>query len=240
MKSILFILLSLLTISVYSQQTITINHKYYTMTYDTAQRSEIVGFYIQTREHAAISNDKSKSVDRKTVSAFKQDTLVPSYIQKIVTNDEYSKINDSLRPIGLQIDKGHVVPYSSMAFSLDAALESMYIENTCPQAYYFNEHQWQRLEMYVQKEVSPKYGDVKVWTGVLISSSTPRKVGKLFFPDFYWKVIQYIKDGKMVTESWLGENTFENKSTNPVDIKCDLDKLKATILQYYPKLKLEF
>lgn len=240
MKSILFVILSLLSLSVYSQHTITINHKYYTMTYDTVQMSEIVGFYIQTKEHAAISNDKSKSIDRKTVNVFKQDSLIPSNIQKIVTNDAYSKINDSLDAAGLQIDKGHVVPYSCMSFALDAALESMYIENTCPQASYFNEHQWEQLEMYVLKTVSPQYGDVKVWTGVLISTSHPKKLGSLFFPDFYWKVIQYTKDGKTVTESWLGENSFTNKDTKPSSIVCDVNHLKSVILQYYPKLKLEF
>jgi len=94
--------------------------------------------------------------------------------------------------------------------------------------------------MYVLKTVSPTYGDVKIWTGVLISTAHPKHVGILFMPDYYWKVIEYTKNGKDTVEAWLGLNDPSNTSTNPVDIVAKVPHLKKVIHQYYPALKLDF
>jgi len=221
-----------------AQHAITIKHTYYTMTYDTAQKSEIVGFYVQTKAHALISMDSKQAIDRTSVATFKQDPLIADYIQKIITNQAYSDWN-AAHP-DQRIDKGHVVPYSAMDFDMTAALESMYLENTCPQASKFNEHQWEQVEMYVLKTVSPQYGDVKVWTGVLISTSHPKRINQMYMPDYYWKVIQYVKNSKTVKEAWLGANDWSNTDTNPNDIVADPAHVKQVILQYYPKLNLDF
>ena len=221
-----------------AQHVITIKHTYYTMTYDTAQKSELIGFYVQTKAHAMISCDSKQAIDRTSVAIFKEDPLIDKYIQDIVTNKAYSDWN-AAHP-NQRIDKGHVVPYSAMDFDMTAALESMYIENTCPQASRFNEHQWEQVEMYVLKTVALVYGDTKVWTGVLISVSHPKRINQMYMPDYYWKVIQYTKNGKTVEEAWLGVNDWSNTDTNPNDIVADPAHVKQVILQYYPKLNLDF
>ena len=218
---------------------IEIKHTYYTSEYDTAHRAEILGYYIQTKEHALISCDKNKALDRKGFATFKQDPLIPLYIQNIVTNDAYYNWNQN-HP-DKKIDKGHVVPYSAMDFDSTGAYESMYLENTNPQVSYFNEHQWEAVEMYVLKNVAPTYGDTKVWTGCLISKSNPVKIDALYMPDFYWKVIQYKKNGVLVEEAWLGSNKFSDpKDTNPTHILSTPDKVKQVIHEYYPDLKIDF
>ena len=211
---------------------IVLNHKYYTNYYDTLLKAEIMGYYIQTKEHTSLSLNKSTALDRKGFASFKQDPLLPEYIQNIVTNNVYSNWNKN-NP-DKKIDKGHVVPYSAMDFDSTAAYESMYLENTNPQVSMFNEHQWEQVEMYVLKNISPKYGDVKVWTGCLISRSHPTMIYNLYMPDYYWKVIQYVKDGKTVEESWLGSNKFTDPvDTNPNDIISTPQKIKDVISSYY-------
>jgi len=245
MKKILFtiplILLSFffLNFSGVKSDVIEIKHTYYTSEYDTAQRAEILGYYIQTKEHALISLDNTKALDRKGFATFRQDPLIPEYIQDIVTNDAYYNWNHN-HP-DKKIDKGHVVPYSAMDFDSTAAYESMYLENTNPQVSYFNEHQWEAVEMYVLKTVAPTYGDTKVWTGCLISKSNPVRIDNLYMPDFYWKVIQYKKNGILVEEAWLGSNKFSDpKDTNPSHILSTPDKVKQVVHQYYPDLKIDF
>jgi len=93
----------------------------------------------------------------------------------------------------------------------------------------------------VLKTVAPTYGDTKVWTGCLISKSNPVRIDNLYMPDFYWKVIQYKKNGILVEEAWLGSNKFSDpKDTNPSHILSTPDKVKQVVHQYYPDLKIDF
>ena len=239
MKKTLFLsMLVFCVLLTYAQNTITVKHTYYTMLYDTAHKAELIGYYIQTKDHALASINKVGTIDRKLVGVFKDDPLLPTYIQDLITNDVYSDWNKAHK--NQKVDKGHLVPYSAMDFDLTAALESMYMGNVCPQAPRFNEHQWEQVEMYVLKTVAPQYGDVKVWTGVLINDKTALRVGPLYMPDYYWKVISYVKDGKTVQEAWLGLNNWSNADTDPTHIATTVDKVKQKIAQYYPKLKTDF
>lgn len=229
MKKIVLLLLSLsLSVLTFSQHTIVVKHTYYTMLYDTVQKAELIGFYIQTKEHT------KEVIDRSTVASFHQDPLIDARYQ--VANDkEYSTWN-AAHPKKRR-DKGHINPFTAFAFNKVAAIESMYYTNTCPQVSFFNEHQWERVEQYTLKTICPEYGDVKVWTGVLIKDKMMNDVPE---PDYYWKVIEYEKDGQTVQEAWLGLNDESNVSTNPDDIAIGVGKLKKVILQYYPKIKLDF
>ena len=238
-KTFFLILLVFSGILTFAQHTITVKHTYYTMeAYDTVEKAEIMGFYVQTKEHALISINKTAAINRSDVGVFKDDPLIPPYIQDIVTNDVYKDWNRDHK--SQKVDKGHVVPYSAMDFNLTAALESMYLENTNPQAPRFNEHQWEQVEMYVLKTVSPQYGDVKVWTGVLINEKTSLRIGPLYLADYYWKLIEYVKNGQTVREAWLGVNNWSNADTDPTHIATTVDKVKQKIAQYYPKLKTDF
>ena len=217
-----------------AQHTMTIKHTYYTNLFDTVQCSELQGFYVQTSAHAA-------ATQHITRSSFKIDPEQPAACQLKYTSS-YSTYNQQFPKGDLQdrMDKGHVNPYSAMEFNETAAEESMFYTNVCPQISYFNEHQWEQVEQYVLKTVSPTYGDVQVWTGVLVSTAHPRKAGALFIPDYYWKVIAYQKNGKAVQEAWLGPNKPTNTSKDPNAIATTVADLKRVVLQYYPKFQFDF
>lgn len=237
-KILLLILLAFPAVAL-AQHTVIIRHKSYTNLFDTVQNAEIEGFYIQTAEHALTVNDKTKKIPRP--AGFTQDPDAPACCRPNYKSI-YQTYNKQYDKSDLQdrLDMGHVNPYNAFAFNETAARESMYYSNVCPQISYFNEHQWEQVEMYVLKKVSPQFGDVKVWTGVLISTSHPRPAGKLFIPDYYWKLIQYQKDGRTVQEAWLGPNKPSNTSTKPKDIVVSPSDLKRIILQYYPKFSFDF
>lgn len=222
-----------------AQHTVTIKHTNYTNLFDTVQCSEIQGSYIQTADHAATSLDPAKKIPRP--GSFTNDPDAPSPCH-LSYSSIYSTYNKQFEKTDLndRLDKGHVNPFEAFAFDETAAKESMYYTNVCPQISYFNEHQWQRVEMYIVKTVAPQFGDVKVYTGVLVSTSHPRKAGKLFIPDYYWKLIQYEKNGQSVQEAWLGKNRPANTSTDPDAIVIDTANLKRIIKQYYPKFAFEF
>lgn len=222
-----------------AQHAIKIEHTNYTNLYDTAQCSEIQGSYVQTAEHAAASQDPNKKIKRPSNFTNDPETPSPCRLSYASFYTTYNKQFDKT-DLADRLDKGHVNPFQAMAFDETAAKESMYYTNVCPQISYFNEHQWEKLEMYVVKTVAAQFGDVKVYTGVLVSTAHPRKAGKLFIPDYYWKLIEYKKNGQTTQEAWLGKNRPTNTSTNPNDIKIDTANLKRIIKQYYPSFAFEF
>ena len=245
MKKLLFITL-LSTTNIYAQHTIEVKHKYYTMQFDTVQSAEILGFYVQTTAHS-ITTPKIKREGK--YANFTKDPAPPLQNKVLANDNEYEDWNrtNTTHPR----DRGHVNPYTAFDFAEDAALETNYFSNTCPQSKYFNEHQWEQVEQYVLKlsrgydSLSHQYkigpiDNIKVWTGVLISTAHPKKMKDVPEPDFYWKVIQYKQSNQTITRAWLGLNEDTNRSTNPDDIVANVTHLKQVVKQYYPMLKLDF
>ena len=228
MKKVLLLLtMSIALVScVFAQHTITVHHKYYTLEYDTALKSPLISWYIQTTVHAT----STVKIDRKTTASFHQDPLIDARYQ-VANDNEYKAFNKNFDRLHGR-DKGHLSPFTAFNFDLEAAKESMYYTNTAPQYPFFNEHPWEKLEMYVLKTLAPTHDSIYVYTGCLYSDST---MGKVLQPDFYWKVITY--DNKV--ESWLAPNEFTT-NTDFTKYAINLEMLKAHILQYYPKLKLPF
>ncbi|MEO8173888.1 MAG: DNA/RNA non-specific endonuclease [Sediminibacterium sp.] len=231
-------LLSALLQFVYSQHTIEVKHTYYTMQFDTLQSTELMGYYIQTTAHATSA---FKTPRTGKFSRFTKDPLLEG---RVTANDKQYISWNKAHP-DQKRDRGHINPFSAFNFAEDAALESMYYSNTAPQASYFNEHQWQVVEQYIMKlsrgsKTNAAIDSIKVWTGVLVSPTHPKKMNAVFEPDYYWKVIRYKINGELNTESWLGVNESTNLNTDPDAIKIDSSYVKALILQYYPLLCLEF
>jgi DNA/RNA endonuclease G (NUC1) len=225
-----------------AQRAITIEHTNYTNLYDTSQCSEIQGFYVQTAAHAAITTNSKDPKYVARTGAFAKFTNDPKTPKACKLNyaSSYSTFNKDFKgDLQHRVDQGHVNPYGAFNYNETAALETNYFTNVCPQISHFNESQWRFVEAYVLK-VSAQFGDVKVFTGVLVSNSHPKKVGSLFMPDFYWKLIEYTKDGNAVQECWLGPNKPTNTSTKPADIADTVAHLKKVILQYYPQFKFDF
>jgi len=204
---------------------IELKHKYYSTWFDTILKAPIMGYYVQTKEHAL-----TKAIDRSGVySEFKQDPLLPKKWQT-VSDKAYSSWNRN-NPNQIK-DKGHICPFTAFDFDSIAAIESMYYSNTNPQSSFFNEHQWERVEQYVLKVVSPLWGDVQVWTGCIIPISCP-KMGDAYIPLYYWKKIVYIKQGKQVNECWQGLNNEANRDTNPDSIKIPCDSLDYNVHKFH-------
>jgi DNA/RNA endonuclease G (NUC1) len=225
----------------FAQHTVTIHHDFYTNLFDTVQCSEIQGFYVQTAARAATSNTKGGHITRTGKFAkFTKDPETPKGCPVDYTA-AYKTYNQQFEKGDLQdrIDQGHVNPFQAFDFDSTASLQSMYFTNVCPQISYFNEHQWEQVENHVLN-LAPQYGDIKVWTGVLISTAHPKRVGDLLMPDYYWKVVQYTKGGQTVQEAWLGPNNPKNTSTKPADIADSVQHVKKVILQYYPSFNFEF
>jgi DNA/RNA endonuclease G (NUC1) len=228
----------LMACSLKAQHTIEIKHTYYTMQFDTLQSTELIGYYVQTTAHATADFKMPRS---GKFSRFTSDPLLEG---KVIAGDKEYKGWNKAHPEQKR-DKGHINPFSAFNFAEDAALESMYYSNTAPQASYFNEHQWQAVEQYVMKlsrgsATQAPIDSIKVWTGVLISTTHPKKMNDMFEPDYYWKVISYHKDGQHITEAWLGLNDSSNTNTNPTAIATDVAHVRKTVLEYYPKLILDF
>jgi DNA/RNA non-specific endonuclease len=215
----------------FGQHTITVKHTYYTIQFDTVFCQGILNDYWQTTAHYNALKTSAK-VDRKTCAAFTQDPLVPKRFQ-IVSQSDYNAYNKE-NPTH-KINCGHLVPFEAMAFDPTAAKETMYFgSNTGFQDGFENQHQWAFTEKGVLDDAAI-IDSIHVYTGVLISFSHPKKYHNIYIADYYFKV--EIKKG--VTSAWLAVNDSTNTSTKPSDAAISIDKLKAIILQYYPKLKVE-
>lgn len=221
-----------------AQHTIEVHHTYYTMWFDTVQSAELMGYYIQTTAHATA---QPKMPRTGKFSRFTNDPLLEG---KVIANDEAYKSWNREHPDNRR-DRGHINPFSAFNFAEDAALESMYYSNTCPQASYFNQHQWQGVEQYVMRlSRGNKYNNpvdsIQVWTGVLIHPTHPKKMNEVFEPDYYWKLIRYKQNGLTEMKAWLGLNSTENTDTKPASIEVEVAHLKEMIREYYPALQLDF
>lgn len=224
----------LFSIQSFAQHTIEIKHTYYTMQFDTIQSAELVGYYIQTTAHATTKPRMPRS---GRFSRFTKDPLLEG---KVLANDAQYKNWNKQHPEKLR-DRGHINPFTAFDFAADAALESMYYSNTAPQARYFNQHQWKRIEQYILKlsrgaKDAAAVDSIHVWTGVLINNDHPKKMNDVFEPDYYWKVIRYIKNGQPVMEAWLGLNEDSNRDTNPDSIKTTVETIREMLCMYYPQL----
>lgn len=215
-----------------AQHSIVIKHSYYTMEFDTCFSSEIMGYYIQTTAHATSQPRMPRT------GKFSRFTKDPLLAERVIANDHQYKTWNKQNP-ERQRDRGHINPFAAFTFSEDAALESMYYSNTAPQSKYFNEHQWQRVEAYILQlskgnKMARPVDSIHVWTGILISADHPKKMNDVFEPDYYWKVISYKKQDRLIYEAWLGLNDDSNRDTNPNSISVSIETIREMLCKYYP------
>jgi endonuclease G, mitochondrial len=215
----------LLVATLPAQTTTRIHHTFYDLTYYTKQCSSIMGFYVQTADHTA----HIRQIDR---TSFTADDKAPHScavdFDKVFADYNVPFSGD----LQQRIDKGHINPYQAFSFTDAAADESMLYSNVCPQISHVNEQEWRRVEAEVIKR-SKSFGDVKVWTGVLISTSHPQLVGSLLKPDFYWKVISYKVNGLEKQEAWLSKNDSTNTHTLASQAVNSVAHVRDVINQYY-------
>lgn len=208
-----------------------IKHTYYDITFVPRFCSPIMGYYVQTKEHA----DNLSSIPR---GSFRNDDKAPAAC-RYDYKTEYKTWNTTHTDLQHRMDEGHINPYKAFCFSAEAAKETMLFDNVCPQISHVNEQEWQRVEAEVIKRAK-LYGDVKVWTGVLISISHPKRMGSVPIPDFYWKVISYKVNGVEKKEAWLSKNDPSNTHTVAAQAADNASHILAVIRQYYPNFNPGF
>jgi DNA/RNA endonuclease G (NUC1) len=232
-QTLLFLSWLVVVTNCQAQHTITLNHKYYTVQFDTVFCQGILNHYTQTIAHH--NSPKLKRLG-SVLTSFHKDPLIPERWQTVSKSD-YANYNKPFKEDKHNtMDIGHIVDFRCMSFDSTAAKETMmFSTNTAFQISWFNEQMWKNIETIVFDSIGSKY-DCEVYTGVLISLSHPKKYNQVYIPDYYFKVAVF--NGN--TLAWLGANTPENTSTKPSDVAIPIDKLKAIILQYYPRLQLGF
>jgi DNA/RNA endonuclease G (NUC1) len=213
------------------QVTTLIEHSFYNITFYTKLCSPIMGYYVQTAEHAA----NTAHVPR---GSFRNDDKAPAAC-RMDYKTEYKTYNTTHADLQHRMDEGHINPYNAFSFSPDAAKETMLFDNVCPQISHVNEQEWNKVEAEVMKR-SKAYGDVKVWTGVLISISHPKRMGVVPIPDFYWKVISYKNNGAEQKEAWLSKNDPSNTHTVARQAVNTPSHVLTVIHQYYPSFQPGF
>lgn len=227
----LTLLLIITSLQVKAQQTvpprcIEVDYTHFKYFYDTVIDGPIYTYYIQTTAHANMG-----SLDRKGYPEFHQDEKLPKRWQ-VATKAKYKQWNRT-HTAAQRRDVGHSAPYTALAYDSVGAYESMNIDQCGPQPSYFNEHQWEAVEMEVLKNLAPVQDSIEVFTGFIYDSlnavPTPANIKHMIdVPEaqFYWKVIRYSKDGQVKYKAWLGLNEDSNRDTNPDDIICPVARIE--------------
>lgn len=209
---------------------IKIVHTHYWYYYDTAIKAPMYTYYIQTTAHAAMGSlDRSptKTNPKAGFPTFHEDTLIPKRF-RIATKAKYQKWNKANGKLH-RLDVGHSAPFTALAYDSTGAIESMNLDQCGPQAWWFNEHPWEGVEMYVLKKLAPVHDSISVWTGYIYDTLNviPQPGNMKFMYDvpqswYYWKVIKY-KDGPVtVYRAWLGLNDDSNKDNNIEHMQVDV------------------
>ena len=135
------------------------------------------------------------------------DTWTGKYLKKYYTNTNY--------------DKGHLTPSHITTYDSLLNSSSFSMFNQAPQAKYFNEHTWQKLESDVEDTIQKNKSDAVIITGVIYNEKNKTYLGnsKIKIPTHYFKVL-FISKKQWV---WIGENV-EDKA------KCQVKLIKLSDL----------
>ena len=194
-------LLFLLT-SAKSQDTVRINHLYYTTVFSKSLRYPVIVEWWETKKRDECDNP----IPRK--DQFKPDPL----LKKETNLQQYYK--------GQHIDRGHMSPAASNeCFGEQALIECFYFSNMAPQYHQLNAGDWESLEKYTRK-LADQYDSIHVWAG---SVGTMKKMGAVSIPIQCWKVI-YVPKTKTY-EAYVFDN-LPTKSKGINHWKKDLEFVK--------------
>jgi endonuclease G len=202
MKYILSLLL-LITITSYSQDTVTLVHKAYKTTYSKSKHYPVkVEWWI------------TKASLTCPVKVKRGDKFIPDPLLPTETNLQADYT-------GAGFDRGHNMPAADAVCDQVANEESFYFSNMTAQYPALNRGDWKSLEM-LSREVALRDDSVHIWAG---SIGVAKKIGTTAVPTHCWKVI-YIKK----TREWMAfvfDNTTDKAdgiNNNKVTV-ADVEKL---------------
>jgi endonuclease G len=202
MKYILSLLL-LITITSYSQDTVTLVHKAYKTTYSKSKHYPVkVEWWI------------TKASLTCPVKVKRGDKFIPDPLLPTETNLQADYT-------GAGFDRGHNMPAADAVCDQVANEESFYFSNMTAQYPALNRGDWKSLEM-LSREAALRDDSVHIWAG---SIGVAKKIGTTAVPTHCWKVI-YIKK----TREWMAfvfDNTTDKAdgiNNNKVTV-ADVEKL---------------
>jgi endonuclease G len=190
MKYILSLLL-LITVTSYSQDTVTLVHKAYKTTYSKSKKYPVKVEWWATRANLTCIA-KAKRGDK-----FIPDPKLPA------------ETNLQADYIGQGFDRGHNFPAADAACDQVANDESFYFSNMTAQYPALNRGDWKSLETLV-RDYAIKEDSVHVWCG---SVGVAKKIGTTSIPTQCWKVIYFKK-----SKEWMAF-LFDNNTSKADGLK---------------------
>jgi endonuclease G, mitochondrial len=183
------LLILMLSLPLFGQDTISIKHTYYTAAFDTVKHYPVIVRWWVCKNML----DCRERIDRK--DAFYKDPLIPKYT---ALSNDYD---------GSGYDRGHNMPAYDNECDTLGLKECFYYSNMTPQTRRLNRGDWKEVEDYT-RDIVLKYDSVKVWCG---SVGSKAKIGDVSVPTQCWKVL-YIKKLKSF-EAFIFENDTSKSAT---------------------------
>lgn len=199
MFKFLIILMPLMVFA--GMDTVTIQHQYYTTTFDTVKHYPVLVQWWLTK---AMLDCQGRL---KRVNKF---TFDPKLARLTDLSKDY---------LGSGYDRGHNMPADNNECDHQALIECFYFSNMTPQAPSLNRGIWERLEGYT-RDLAEQHDSVKVWCG---SIGEAKKIGRVSVPTKCWKEI-YIKKSQKY-EAYIFDNNAPKVGDNFQAHKVTLDSL---------------
>jgi endonuclease G len=224
-----------------------IQHNYFSLEFDTAQRSSIWVAYVFNNEF------NQRNVTRTQPDPWAYDPKIPRQYQWAYPNSNIPSISG--------YDRGHQIASADRLFSREANIETFYISNISPQVGRgFNQHIWENLEsrvrgwanatdcdtMYVVTGVAINKagtiyhvnGEPKVFGGVDIIGKIANR-NNVTVAKWWYKALVKRKGDEFTGIAWWFENRYHSSQTvtnydNAMSIR-ELEHL--TGINFFPKLK---
>ena len=169
-KIILLLLVLFLTLNLYSQDLIVVQHTNYTSIFSRTLHYPVLVEWWETRAKL-----QCKQLTRK--DNFKPDPLIP---------DETNLAKDYLNS---GYDRGHMCPdEDNKCQGQLVQSECFYFSNIAPQPHGLNGGIWKTLE-FISQKIAVTQDSVHVWAG---SIGNVKMIGKVAVPEKCWKVL-YVK-----------------------------------------------
>ena len=196
MKKMMILAIMLLSLSMYSQDTIRLKHTNYVTVFSKSLGYPVMVEWWET----AAKSECANRLPRK--DKFAKDPLLPNE-----TNIDESYLMGNREQKAKQLkgfDRGHMCPARvNQCQGQSVQDECFYFSNMAPQYHSLNGGDWKSLETYTY-ETSIAKDSVHVWCGSL---GTQMKIGKICVPKQCWKVV-YIKSTKE-WQAYLFDNTTD-------------------------------
>lgn len=200
MKKFFLFFTILITINVYSQDTIRLNHTNYTSVFSKSKKYPVMVEWWITKAKVGCPTPMARKDN------FKPDPLLPK------------ETNIATDYVGSGLDRGHMMPAAeNLCQTPSIQDECFYFSNMAAQYHSLNAGDWKSLETLTRK-LATEQDSIKVWCG---NVGEIKRIGRVAVPKQCWKVV-YIKKSNTYY-SYL----FDNTTNKPDGIENNLVKIEV-------------